>query len=222
MEDSVDFLSLFDVSLETANKFYSWGWKASLFGAIMTLIGVSLLMWGTRIRDRDFELQVVSLNKEAANANERTAILEKSNIKLQTALERERSARLKIEAQLSPRKLNQEQIRILLDKLKQFAGQKFEIIEYGLSKEATNFCKEIGSTLSEAGWSGSSRWVKSGVEAESGVLVFISKNQPNIPAGRALADTLNTIGINTRYLWDDGFIPKPLEKGMIGLFVGPK
>jgi len=40
-------LSLFDISLKTANKFYSWGWKASLVGATITFIGVGLLMWGT-------------------------------------------------------------------------------------------------------------------------------------------------------------------------------
>jgi uncharacterized protein (DUF486 family) len=36
-----------DVSLETANKFYTFGWAASLSGAAITFAGVIFLMWGT-------------------------------------------------------------------------------------------------------------------------------------------------------------------------------
>ena len=70
------FLSLFDITLETANKFYSLGWKLSVAGAAITAIGIVLLMLGTRIRDHDFESQVANLNSESAKARERAAIFE--------------------------------------------------------------------------------------------------------------------------------------------------
>jgi hypothetical protein len=60
-----------DVSLETASKFYTFGWAASLLGAAVTFAGVIFLMWGTRVRDHDFETQMSMLNSEAATARER-------------------------------------------------------------------------------------------------------------------------------------------------------
>jgi hypothetical protein len=56
-------MSLFQISLDTANRFYAWGWRASIAGAVVTLIGVILLMWGTRVRDRAAEKR-----EEVANA----------------------------------------------------------------------------------------------------------------------------------------------------------
>lgn len=86
--------SFLDIQLETANKFYSWGWKASLLGAVITLIGVSLLMWGTRVRDHDFEANMSQLNTDAAKANERAAQLENGAAKA-----REKTASLEVEAE---------------------------------------------------------------------------------------------------------------------------
>jgi hypothetical protein len=65
--------SPFDISLEAANQFYTWGWKASFAGAVVTLLGVTLLFWGTRVRDRDFETQMGALNHDAASLHERAA-----------------------------------------------------------------------------------------------------------------------------------------------------
>lgn len=68
-------MGFFDVSLDTANEFYSWGWRASVAGALLTSFGVGFLFWGTRIRDRDFEIQVSTLNSEAGAARERASKL---------------------------------------------------------------------------------------------------------------------------------------------------
>ena len=68
-------LTIPQISLETANKFYTWGWRASLAGAVVTAIGVIFLFWGTHRRDQDFDLQIASLNHE-------TALLQKSNLEL--------------------------------------------------------------------------------------------------------------------------------------------
>ena len=88
----MNLLSLFDISLETANKFYSWGWKASVTGAVITAIGVGLLMCGTRVRDHDFESNMSQLNTDAAKANERAAQLESDAAKA-----KEKTATLEID-----------------------------------------------------------------------------------------------------------------------------
>ncbi len=146
----MSFLSFFDISLPTANKLYAWGWKASLFGASITLIGVILLMWSTRVRDHDFESQIGQLNVSASKANERTAILEKSNLELQTILERERIARLKLEAQIAPRSLASSQHDALVKALTAVSQPFIISITLIGDREAEMYGKQVVSSLQEA------------------------------------------------------------------------
>lgn len=148
----MSLLSFLDIDLETANKFYSWGWKASLVGALITLFGVTLLMWGTRVRDHDFESHITNLNSESTNSRERTAILEKGNIELQTKLEQERTARLTLEAKLAPRRLSESDKKLLIAALKPFKGQKC-IISYALANtESDIYANDFVNVLDSAGW----------------------------------------------------------------------
>jgi hypothetical protein len=57
--------SLLDISLATANRFYAWGWGLSASGAAITVLGIGLLWWGTRVRDHDFEHSMATLHKQA-------------------------------------------------------------------------------------------------------------------------------------------------------------
>jgi len=118
-------LSFFDISLDTANKFYSLGWKASLVGAFVTLIGVSLLMWGTRVRDHDFDSNISRLNTDAARANERAAQLEKDAAKarektavLEVEAERTKEAVARANEQAAKLKAEAEETHLLLEKEK--------------------------------------------------------------------------------------------------------
>jgi hypothetical protein len=70
-------MAFLNISVETANKFYAWGWRASILGAVITAIAVIFLMWGTRVRDRASEGALAGLNSSAARAHERAAALEK-------------------------------------------------------------------------------------------------------------------------------------------------
>jgi hypothetical protein len=51
-----------DISLARANQFYTWGWRASVIGAVITMCGVGLLWLGTRVRDRDFDENIARLH----------------------------------------------------------------------------------------------------------------------------------------------------------------
>ena len=141
------FLSLLNISLETANKFYSWGWKASLFGALITLIGVSLLMLGTRVRDQDFEAQIANLNSSAATANENAAKLEKET----ELLKKENlETKLVLEKLKAQRTITAEMRKKFFSNLKKFAGTDF--ILAASNNESIIFAKEIGDVLVENGW----------------------------------------------------------------------
>jgi hypothetical protein len=91
-----------DISLERANQFYTWGWTFSLLGALITFAAVLFLMWGTRVRDHDFENQMGNLNSEAGNARERAGILEKRAAELE-------GETLQLKSRLAWRRISKEQ-----------------------------------------------------------------------------------------------------------------
>ena len=103
-------MPLFDISLETANSLYRWGWRGSIFGAVITAVAVVSLMWGTRVRDRDFETRMTELNVIAGQARERASAADERA----AALEKEAAeARLKLAQITMPRHLTPEQIQKL-------------------------------------------------------------------------------------------------------------
>ncbi len=64
------------VSLETGNKFYAWGWRGSIIGAVITAIAVVFLMWGTHIRDRDLEMQLEARGPRTVKPEQHAKIVE--------------------------------------------------------------------------------------------------------------------------------------------------
>jgi hypothetical protein len=147
-----------DISLARANQFYTWGWRASVIGAVITMCGVGLLWLGTRVRDRDFDENIARLHDRAASSEERAGALEKEtarltsgNLELATNLERERAARARIEAGLASRHVTAEQKSALVNALK---GVRLEVVisRYDVP-ETTAYANEIAAALIEAGQS---------------------------------------------------------------------
>lgn len=116
-------------SYETASSIYDKANIALLLGLAIGVIATVLIVWMGNVKEEYLKLNVGSANAvaekaranaananiQAADANERTANMEKHNLELQASLERERSARLKLEAQIAPRSLATAQ-REALDK----------------------------------------------------------------------------------------------------------
>lgn len=177
MVTHMNLLSFLDISMETANIFYKWGWKASLLGAVITLISVSLLMMGTIVRDHEFKAKMSQLNTDAAKANERAAQLENdaAKAKEKTArleveaaktkeavaqadaraaeankkAEEERVERLKLEAKVSWRRLSPEQHGNLVKALSNCLFSMY--FEYSQSDpEAVQFAEDIVKSLKDA------------------------------------------------------------------------
>jgi hypothetical protein len=69
--------AFFNISLDRANQFHTWGLRASVVGALVTFLGLVFLYWGTRVRDREFDDRMAHLNLEAANARAETERLKK-------------------------------------------------------------------------------------------------------------------------------------------------
>lgn len=106
-------------SYETASFLYDKANIALVVGLIIGVVATAFIIRMGNVKEEYLKRDVVSANavaekaradaananKQAAHANERTANVEKHNLELQTILERERSARLKLEAQIAPRSL---------------------------------------------------------------------------------------------------------------------
>ena len=142
-------MALWDISVETANEIYTWGWRLSLGGAVVTAIGVGLLMLGTRVRDHDFEKQVGELHSSAAKSEAETERLKSTNLELAATVEREKAARLRIESGLSPRHIKPEQIVVLVNALRGL--QLSATISTYSEAEAAAYAAEIASALQSAG-----------------------------------------------------------------------
>jgi hypothetical protein len=142
-----DFL---DISTQTANKFYAWGWRGSLIGAVLTAVSVGFLYWGTRVRDHDSESQLANLNYEAGQARERASKLEEraATFEKEAAVARQETEKLK--ASVAWRRLSKEQYEGLIEALH---GQTFEVwlTFVGDDPESTTFRSELDQALTKAG-----------------------------------------------------------------------
>jgi len=168
------------------------------------------------------QAEIARLNKDAeafkldvAKANERAS--EANRI-----AEQERLARLKIEERLAPRSLTKAQAEKLTAALLPFQGQKIEIVEYGLSREASSLSKQIQAALVAAKWDVKVIGVIGGAETDPGIIVLVATQQTQSLAGGTLVKTLNDEGFATRFAYDSGFFPVKPAPDVLRIFVGPK
>jgi hypothetical protein len=143
-------VSLFDISLEAANSLYTWGWRGSIFGAVITALAVGSLMWGTKVRDHDFETRMTELNVVAGQARERASAADERA----ATLEKEAAAaRLKLAQITLPRWLTPEQVEKLKPLLVAIPN-KGKVVVKGRwpDEEALSFTKQISELMSDAGF----------------------------------------------------------------------
>ena len=114
-----------------------------------------------------FRLNIAKANESAAHANE--------------AAERERIARLQLEASLADRVITPEQQINLINILRRYRGQTVDVVLFGDSKEITNFGGAIISVLGRAGISINAMQLGGGGGTVRGVLVSVKPGTtPNI------------------------------------------
>jgi len=184
-------MSLLPFLLDHVNQVYSWGWRFSVTGAIITFIGVSLLMWTTRIKDHRFEVNMSQLDIDAAKANERAA-----NAEVRAA-----EANLELAKLKAPRTLSLEQQDRVVEKLKKFSGTTFQIITYPGEPEPAAFSNIIASILVRAGWQfnpNNSRGSLLGLA--SGVIIVVGRQAGTIAEekGKSLLEALVSEGISAK------------------------
>jgi hypothetical protein len=143
--------SIFDISLERANQFYTWGWRGSIAGALITALAVCFLMWGTRVRDRDFDSKMGTLYLEASQSRERAGELEKRAAELENEAAQARAETERIKGQLAWRRVSKVQHDAIVARL---FGKSITFSSFawtGMDTEAGLFAGELWRTLSDAG-----------------------------------------------------------------------
>lgn len=85
------FISILDLSLESANSLYGWSNGALIVGSVLVLLGTIGAFWGSAIRDRYAELRISNNEMVSAKANENARLLE-----LELAKTNERAANAEI------------------------------------------------------------------------------------------------------------------------------
>jgi hypothetical protein len=139
-----------DISLDTANEFYTWGWRASMFGALITFFGVAFLYWGTRVRDHDVERNVATLNLEAGSARERAGKLEERAGQLEKDAEILKRDNLELEGYIAPRRMTVRELATMDANLAPFAGKTVRLRSYVLDAESMIFSFQFSDALLKA------------------------------------------------------------------------
>jgi hypothetical protein len=179
-----------DVSLDAANRLYTWGWGLSVSGAAVTMIGIGMLWVGTRVRDHDFDTTIAALNTEAGQARQRAGNLEERSAGLENEAAQARLEQERLKAQLAWRRITREQHDSLVAALRNSPTNLR--LSHPDDPEASLSASEIEKSLVDAGWMVSNStgfWTP-----QPSVGIFVGPESDKEP--HPLARALGNIGFN--------------------------
>src|ERR1019366_8216130 len=152
-----------------------------------------------------FRLNIAGAQKDAADARKETA-------RFNEIAERERLARVKLEAQMAWRRLTLEQQPQVASKIKQFSGQKY-VLWSSAELEATSLCASVLNGLVMAGWVNirpepeglinmgiGDTGMRAGIIVDSGIKIVVAQSRLADlgPAASALALALAAEGLDAK------------------------
>ncbi|MGE8940649.1 hypothetical protein ACO2I3_01920 [Leptospira interrogans] len=202
-------------SPEHADWWYIFSWKGLLWSLVLAAVSAAsvviftlLQFWSDGIRDRRaaerqsvLELQTEQARAAAAEANAEAARASEEAAQTNLVLERERKARLEIEARLAPRSMSPSQMDEMIAALQQFSGEAIFLKTNTLDPEAVSFANQLKATLERAGWAvqiwRAPDWT---VDNGAGLLLefFRGANNRSRSAGHALIAALTSLGLHVQ------------------------
>ena len=145
---------MFDWSLQAANEILGISNIALILGAALVLAGTVGAIRAGAVRDRYADERISSnetrtalANENAAKANERAADLTKQSAVLQVDLERERTERLRLDAEIAPRRLTRAQHDAIATALSEFAGRTVIVTSHSHDAESAILAKQVVEAL---------------------------------------------------------------------------
>ena len=116
---------------------------------------------------------------DIATANERAAEAQKKAAEFNEIAEREKLARTKLEAKLTPRWMTEDQAQAIVQKLQKYKGNRIDVIRIGDSQEITHFASLLIRIAEAADWQCGGPWSTMGGVSGSGIFVSILKGSGN-------------------------------------------
>jgi hypothetical protein len=158
-------MSIWDVSLAVANRWYSISWwglllsgAATAVATIFTVIFLFIQFWTSTVRDEYADKERLQLKaataaaeRDLVNANERISVNESAAA---AANERAANAELALARYRAGRTLTPQQSGSLVESLKQSPKGRVIIKPNFQDTEATSFANELSRAFNEAGFSG--------------------------------------------------------------------
>lgn len=144
--------SIWDISLEAANLMYFWASIAAIALGALTVLAAVLTFWASGVREKHSDQTIELARATASQANERTADIEQSNLKLKIELEKERAKREDLQQRLGPRSLTPWQIQIAKQVLSSITPNTVTAeIYWDHGDEIQNYAIQIATALIECG-----------------------------------------------------------------------
>lgn len=157
--------SIWDISLEFANRMYLWASIAAIVLAILAAVSTFLIFWASGVRDKHADQTIenarataskaheraATANSAAASANERAQAISQENLQLAIKLEEERKARLIIEKRLEPRRLDQGEQSALIERLSAIKPFRYCIGSVLGDEEGQAYANELITCFEKAG-----------------------------------------------------------------------
>jgi len=116
---------------------------------------------------------------------------------LNLSIETLRKENLKLESRLAPRSLSPQSSAFIMNAMKVFPNQKFDILWYTDDQDSINLAQQIAEILTDAGWTldRSDEWLGFGLVMGISIEFAPSKSAEFEPAADALAAALTEEGI---------------------------
>lgn len=199
-------LEIFSLSQSHADLIFKVSNIGLIVGALFVFLGTIGTIWSGAIRERysdertarneaetatakataasaneraaSANERAATANENAAVANERTEELKKSNLQLQTELEKERTERLRLEASIAPRQISEQQRGVLIAALRA-APQPISVqVTLIGDEESANYGKSLVDALGAAGVQGQANRIGMTAPPQYGVSLKLEKNRP--------------------------------------------
>jgi hypothetical protein len=158
------------LSEKWASTLYDWANIGLIASLVVGVISTFLIVRMGNLKESYMRKEIAETNERAAHADERAA--EANEI-----AEKERLARIKIEERLADRSLTDAQAATIIETLKPFAGQEFEVTPYADNRESKSIADRIGQVLSQANWRFlPQEFYRAMLGGVTGVIVYIHPN----------------------------------------------
>jgi hypothetical protein len=215
---------MFDVSLPWANFWYD-AFNVTLFvGAFAVAVGTygSIKMGSIKERFSDERTTALETQSEQAKAalGAAQADIAKANAQIAEANARTKEAELALARLNSPRKLTDEQMRKLVERLSSYAGNKYWIMtqksDAAVIGEQIDFANQLNAAFARARWLKSSHTMVDQTKEQKDstpvsdrkCFVAFNPEEKSRVLGRAVVDGLIEAGIDCDSSEDIGLVPE--------------